>query len=632
MKLRAPAVPLITIDPYFSVWSCRNTLNEAATCHWTGHCNTINGMLMIDGEPWRFMGGEEAGGKPMKQLSLDITALATTYVFEAAGVRLTARFFSPLFPDDPALMSRPVSYLELSAEPTDGQTHSLLARILASEELCLDSAREVPVSLSPVFCGRELSCVRMGSTTQPVLKTAGDDVRIDWGYFYLAVRGGQTGSCVILDETYVTAEAELNPSALFLFAYDDIFGIEYFHKPLKALWKYDGKTIDRAIADAAAEYSSLTQREHELTCDLRTRAEKAGGEIYAEMLTLAFRQVIAAHKLVRDDTDGLLFISKECFSNGCAATADVSYPGMPMLLLYNPELVLGTLRPILRYAASEDWPLEFAPHDVGCYPQLNGQFYCAHDNANLQMPIEECGNMLVMMAAAVLAGADTALFRQYRALFAGWADYLAAHGDDPADQNCSDDFFRHLAHNCNLSLKAIMGVESMGILLDRVGESDSAQHYHETARTMARSWVTRASKGDGSFRLAFDQPRTFSLKYNIVWDKLFGTGLFTPGELHDEFASYAQYMNRYGVPLDNRGSTSKTDWLAWTGVLAEDAREFEAFMLPVWRFFDETEERVPMADWHSTKTAKRFYQQNRSVQGGLFIRLLEEEGTCRVSK
>ena len=80
MKLRAPAVPLITVDPYFSVWSCRDTLNEAATCHWTGHCNTINGMLWIDGEQYRFMGGEEAGGIPMRQISMEITALATQYV------------------------------------------------------------------------------------------------------------------------------------------------------------------------------------------------------------------------------------------------------------------------------------------------------------------------------------------------------------------------------------------------------------------------------------------------------------------------------------------------------------------------------------------------------------------------
>ena len=146
---------------------------------------------------------------------------------------------------------------------------------------------------------------------------------------------------------------------------------------------------------------------------------------------------------------------------------------------------------------------------------------------------------------------------------------------------------------------------------------------------MARSWMERASEGDGSTRLAFDQPGTYSLKYNIVWDKLFGTGLFTVDELRREFASYWQYMNPYGLPLDGRGSTSKTDWLAWTGTLADTPEEFARFMEPVWRYFHESENRVPMGDWYSTKTAKHFYNQHRTVQGGLFIKLLERAGYCR---
>ena len=419
MKLRAPAVPLITVDPYFSVWSCRDTLNEAATCHWTGHCNTINGMLWIDGEQYRFMGGEEAGGIPMRQISMEITALATQYVFEAHGVRLTARFFTPVFADDLLLCSRPVSYLALRTEALDGNAHALRAELSASEELCLDTARQEPVTVETVSCGSGIEAVKIGGTTQPILKNAGDDTRIDWGYFYLCVQNGKAGWRKVKGETFVTAEAALSDgSALFAFAYDDIDSIEYFKKPLKAYWKRSGKTIEEAIADAFAEYPALCAREREFSQTLTRKATEAGGEIYADMLTLAYRQVMAAHKLVEDEQDGLLYISKECLSNGCAATADVSYPSMPMYLLYNPELVNGMLRPILHYAKSADWPFEFAPHDVGCYPQVNGQVYCAHSDPSHQMPIEECGNMLVMAAAAVTAGAGTELFAENRALFA----------------------------------------------------------------------------------------------------------------------------------------------------------------------------------------------------------------------
>ena len=44
------------------------------------------------------------------------------------------------------------------------------------------------------------------------------------------------------------------------------------------------------------------------------------------------------------------FVSKECHSNGCAATVDVSYPSIPLFLLYNPELVRGMMRPVFKFA------------------------------------------------------------------------------------------------------------------------------------------------------------------------------------------------------------------------------------------------------------------------------------------
>lgn len=629
MKLRAPAVPLITVDPYFSVWSCRNTLNEAATCHWTGHTNTMNGMLWVDGVQYRFMGGEEAGGVPMRQVSLEITALATEYCFEAAGVRLTASFFTPVFADDLMLCSRPVSYLELRAESVDGAPHCLEAEVSASEELCLDTARQEPVTLEAVCPAPDVAAVRMGSTSQPILGNAGDDTRIDWGYFYLCVRGGKAAWRVSRGETFAVATAPLEAGrpVLFAFAYDDICSIEYFGKRLPAYWKKDGKTVEEAIAEAYEEYPALRRREQQFSGELQQKARQAGGEQYAELLALAYRQVMAAHKLVWDEEDGFLYISKECLSNGCAATVDVSYPSMPMYLYYNPALIEGMMRPVLHYAASGDWAFEYAPHDEGCYPILNGQVY-PNDPAH-RMPIEECGNMLIMAAAVAAVGGGIALFAQYRALFTQWADYLLRYGADPEDQNCTDDFSRHMAHNCNLGVKAVMGIASMALLLERAGEPDAAEPYRRQARAMARDWAARAAQEGGGYRLAFDKPGTYSLKYNIVWDKLFATGLFTKEELAAEFASYWQYMNPYGIPLDCRGSTSKTDWLAWTGVLAPDAEQFARFMAPVWRYFNETENRVPMSDWYSTKTARHFYVQHRSVQGGLFIQLLAHEGLCR---
>ena len=127
MKLRAPSVPLITVDPYFSVWSAADKLTETDTEHWSGKPNTIIGTATIDGTDYIFMGkSNRSNALVMEQTALDITALFTEYKFEAAGIELTAEFFTPLFADDYYYLTRPVSYLQKSfASITAANTRSL---------------------------------------------------------------------------------------------------------------------------------------------------------------------------------------------------------------------------------------------------------------------------------------------------------------------------------------------------------------------------------------------------------------------------------------------------------------------------------------------------------------------------
>lgn len=176
-----------------------------------------------------------------------------------------------------------------------------------------------------------------------------------------------------------------------------------------------------------------------------------------------------AHKLVADTEGELLFLSKECYSNGCMATVDVSYPSVPMFLLYAPELVEGMIRPILKYAEMDAWTFEFAPHDIGQYPIGNGQVYSENQREG-QMPVEECGNMLVMGASVALAGGNRDYLFSHMDTLGEWADYLTEFGLDPENQLCTDDFAGHLARNANLSVKAVMGVASYSILKKLQGD------------------------------------------------------------------------------------------------------------------------------------------------------------------
>ena len=160
---------------------------------------------------------------------------------------------------------------------------------------------------------------------------------------------------------------------------------------------------------------------------------------------------------------------------------------------------------------------------------------------------------------------------------------------------------------------------------------------------MALDWAKRASNGDGSYRLAFDTPDTFSMKYNIVWDKLFGTALMPQDVIESEFASYKKHINEFGLPLDNRETYTKSDWLMWTATLANERDAFEEFIAPLWKFYNDSPSRVPMTDWYYTITGEhKVYHdrnakmdkslRNRTVQGGLFIKLLEYKGIVKYKK
>lgn len=162
----------------------------------------------------------------------------------------------------------------------------------------------------------------------------------------------------------------------------------------------------------------------------------------------------------------MVLLSKENDSNGCIGTVDISYPSAPIFLKYCPQLVNALCRGVLKFAEMPVWEEDYAPHDIGRYPYATGQVYAACDrsvfrqsaavyppyylypagadayNPHDQMPVEECGNMLIMLYAALRATGDASLIQAHRATLAKWAKYLCEYGEDPGEQLCTDDFAR----------------------------------------------------------------------------------------------------------------------------------------------------------------------------------------------
>ena len=662
---RAPAVPLVTNDPFFSLWSLSDKLTDTPVKHWTEVAQPITGLIRIDGQAYCWMGVMPQGfsGMPpvdaMEQTAVEVTPLHSRYTFQAAGIELKVAFFTPLFPDDLEVLSRPVTYLSWSARSTDGKQHQADLLIDVDPLIAVDQpGQQVIWSRTRA---RGLTVMSVGNRDQPILHQSGDRVRIDWGYFHLAVPNSaapdtsmsfdamasfvNSGNLPEVDDFTMPLPAAPRSHAAHLaaklplgsvgstpverhleLAYTDGDSIEYLGRRLRGYWQRNGMTEGMLLATAEEEYPRLEQRGIRFDTQTMAQMEKAGGSDYTYLTSLVFRQTIAAHKLVADIDGTAMLFSKENDSNGCIDTVDVTYPSSPFFLLFNPKLLEAQLEPLMRYAALPRWRFPFAPHDLGTYPLANGQVYGGGEvNEENQMPVEESGNLLIMIAALGRSEGNWNFARRFMPQLSQWADYLSNKGMDPENQLSTDDFAGHLAHNTNLSIKAIEALGAFVQISRGVGDQKLADRYARVVRRLPAQWEKMALGGD-HYTLAFDQPGTWSQKYNLVWDDLLGLHLFPRRVMEREWAFYGKQMQRYGLPLDNRKTITKLDWEVWTATLAPKPEQFRDLLHRLVTWSDETPSRVPTTDYYDAVSGKQMGFQARSVVGGVFIKALHDKG------
>jgi hypothetical protein len=788
----APAYPLLTHDPYFSVWSFTDGLNTSATKHWTGANHSLTGLLKVDGRVYRFLGGQEVsfqtvlpasdekaytasyvesapgkgwdqpgfadagwktgtapfgdgaattqwktkdlwmrrtfnldrtdfkglklkvindddvevylngtrifacecfnskfiyipvdnkllkkgqnllavhvknntGGqwldaglvydKPAaatphvllaKQTNIALSATQTSYKFDCGNVNLDVDFTSPLLMSDLNLLSRPVSYVSFKVKSKDGKKHNAELYFGASTGLAVNT--EFQEVTAKKYKTGQLSVLKAGTKEQALLKKRGDDVRIDWGYLYVAAPDHSQAKQYIgpADEalsSFITGKAtgktstdskKLMLSTLLpfnqvgtspvekhiLIGYDDLYAVQYFGQNLRPWWnRKNDQTIEKQLELANAEYAAVLQKCKDFDQKFFAANVKAGGEKYAKLSDLSYRQAISAHKLVESPQGEILFLSKENFSNGSINTVDVTYPSAPLFLAYNPDLLKGMLNGIFYYSESGKWKKPFPAHDLGTYPLANGQTY------GEDMPVEEAGNMLILTAAIAKVEGNADYAKKHWKTLAVWADYLSKEGFDPANQLCTDDFAGHMARNANLSVKAIVALGGYGMLAEKLGMETEAVKYKAMARQMALKWMEMANDGD-HYALTFDQKNTWSQKYNLVWDKVLDLDIFPKEVFKKEIKYYLTKQNAFGLPLDSRRSYTKSDWIIWTATLTDNRADFEKFIGPVYKFATETSSRVPLSDWHETMDGKQVGFQARSVVGGYAIKLLDDK-------
>ncbi len=645
---RPPAVPLVTFDPYLSIWSEADHLTDANTRHWTRREQALASLVRIDGKTFRLMGAEPRNAPPLPQLSVQVFPTRTLYEFAGAGVHIRLTFMTAALPHDLDVFSRPLSYVTWDVTSEDGATHDVSIYASVSSELAVNQPNQ------PVVWSREqagpLTALRAGTKAQPILGSSGDNHRIDWGYAYAAALTQDSQSVVganddllagfvqagflpgIDDSQMPRAADDRTPVLAFVFrlhavgskpqerqliiAYDEIDAIKYYGTNLVPYWRRNGMSPEELLQTAASDYPSLEKRCAKFDHDLMEDLTRVGGAEYAQICALAYRECAAACGLAADANGQPLYFTKENTSNGDIATVDVIYPMDPIWILLSPTLAKATLEPIFAYAASPHWKFPNAPHDLGTYPLVFGR-----DDGGEGMPVEESGNMLILSDAIAHDDGNADFVAPWWPQLTQWADYLTKYGLDPENQLCTDDFMGHLAHNANLSIKAILGLAAYGDLCRMRGDTTDAKKFSDMARFDAKHWMQVAAD-DNHYRLAFDKPGTWSQKYNLVWDRILGLDVFPRSVARKEIKFYKSVMQPYGLPLDSRTRLTKTDWSIWTATLASHRAGFESFISPIYDYLDHTTVRDPVSDSYVTDTLRKGGFHARPVVGGFYIKML----------
>jgi hypothetical protein len=647
-EFRPPAVPLVTSDPYLSIWSEADRLTDDTTRHWTHHPQSLVSLINIDGKAYRIMGNDPADTPALPQTSLKVLPTRSIYQFANDQVHVTLTFMSPALPTDINVLTWPLTYITWQVKSVDGASHKVSLYYSASSEMAVNSVDE-KVDWARKEMGN-LTALRVGTAEQPILGMAGDDTRINWGYAYVAAPTDQAVSSIggndtllnafitdgritnQIDDRMPRAVNDDQPVMAFDFnlgavgsatvsrqvitAYDEIYSIKFFGENLRPYWRRNGATPSTLLPEASKDYPALLHRcelfDQELMKDMTT----VGGEKYAQICALAYRQCLAGTGIAADSNKQPLLFTKENTSNGDIATVDVIFPMEPVFVFLSPTLAKAALVADLNYAVSGRWKWPCAPHDLGTYPIVRGT-----DDGGEAMPVEESGNILILCDAIAKEEGNANFASHWWSTLTKWAKFLEQYGLDPEDQLCTDDFMGHLAHNANLSVKAIIALAAYGDMCRMRGDVVNAKKYTDMARKDAQHWI-KASDDVNHSRLAFDKPGTWSQKYNLVWDQILGLHVFPPSVAAKEIAFYKTVLQPYGVPLDSRTHLTKTDWSIWSASMATTKADFETLVDPIYSYLNETTARSPLMDSYMTDDIHSDGMHARPVVGGLFIRML----------
>lgn len=213
------------------------------------------------------------------------------------------------------------------------------------------------------------------------------------------------------------------------------------YTPLPSLWtSYFDSELD-ALSFFHNDFDDSSIISSSFDSQVAKDSTAVGGDDYLVLTSLSARQAFGATQLAGTEDKMYLFL-KEISSDGNMNTVDIIFPAYPILLYSNPELLKLVMEPLYENQEAGKYPNSWAMHDMGsAYPNATGH----SDGSDEKMPLEECGNMVIMTLAYALKASDADYLSTHYNLLKKWTTYLVDDALYPANQISTDDFAGSLA-------------------------------------------------------------------------------------------------------------------------------------------------------------------------------------------
>ena len=284
---------------------------------------------------------------------------------------------------------------------------------------------------------------------------------------------------------------------------------------MRPLWASYFKGVSDLLSFHYDDFFNAIKLANDYSTQLAEDAYASGADDYVQIVALSARQVMGATSFSGTPEDPILFM-KEISSNGNFQTIDVIFPSFPFFLYTNPKWLAYLLEPLIEHILSGQYPNDYAMHDLGThFPNATGHA----DGKDEYMPVEECGNILMM-------GLAVANSLQYEEVSAAGSPWVSGSMDSKDAQALLDNDMEEVDMEDGKSAFPLVHEASseMSYIDDRWGGATKGSK-------QAKKWIQHSYK-------LWKQWTGYLVEYSLVPERQLST---------DDFAGWLAYQTNLAL-------------------------------------------------------------------------------------